>query len=112
MAQKGRYCKAYPLKRLREYDKWTEHTQNVRKEKREVDGKEVEIQRELKDSDFLYLQENFIVTDDIFIDENIIFTDITPEWIDFCKDALKFEIPIYDSNVPVETQEANTTILG
>jgi len=38
-----------------------------------------------------------VVTDDIFIDENIIFANITPEWLDFCKNTLKFEVPIYET---------------
>jgi hypothetical protein len=106
MSQKGRYCKAYPLSMLRQYSGLTENKQNIRKEKRDVDGKEEEVQRELTDSDFLYLQENFTLTDDIFIDENIIFADVTPEWIDFCKNTLKFEIPVYESVAPQKTQES------
>ena len=31
---------------------------------------------------------NFTVTDGIFIDENIIFSDVTPEWIEFCRNVL------------------------
>lgn len=97
MAQKGRYCKAYSLAKLREFDGWRENAQNVRKEKREVNGQEVETQRELTDADYLYVQENFMVTDDIFIDENIIFADVTPEWMDFCRNRLKFEVPVYET---------------
>jgi len=97
MAKKGRYCKAYPVTRFREYGNWTENTQNRRKEEREIDGKKVEVPREGSDSDFFYLQEDFVVTDDIFIDENIIFSNVTPEWIDFCKNTLNFEIPIYET---------------
>ena len=97
MAKMGRYCKAYPIKMLREFSGWKENLQNVRKEKKQVEGKEVEIARELTDNDHLYLQENLIVTDGIFLDENVIYDDITPEWSDFCKSALKFEVPSYES---------------
>jgi hypothetical protein len=100
MAKKGRYCKAYPISQLREYSNWTENTQNLRKEEREIDGKKVEVPRELTDTDFFYLQEDFVVTDDIFIDEHIVFADVTPEWIDFCKNTLKFEVPVYESIAP------------
>jgi len=55
MATMGKYCKAYFLKKLHEFSQWTERVENVRKEKKEVDGKEVEVYRELTD-DFLYLQ--------------------------------------------------------
>lgn len=97
MAKKGRYCKAYPISRFREYSQWTENLQNLRKEEREVDGQKVQVPRELNDSDFFYLQENFVVTDDIFIDESIVFANVTPEWIEFCKNKLKFEVPVYEA---------------
>jgi len=97
MAKKGRYCKAYPVTRFREYGNWTENTQNRRKEEREIDGKKVAVTRERTESDFLYLQEDFVVTDNIFIDENIVFANITPEWLDFCKNTLKFEVPVYEA---------------
>jgi hypothetical protein len=51
----------------------------------------------LTDGDFLYLQENYVVTDGIFKDENVIFDDVTPAWIAYCQDVLKFEIPDYAS---------------
>jgi hypothetical protein len=44
--------------------------------------------------DFLYLQENYVVTDGIFKNENIIFDNITYEWKDFRTKVLKFEILI------------------
>ena len=91
----GRYCKAYPIARLRSYSAWSEKTENVRAEKELVDGKEIEKPRELSDEDHLYLQENHVVTDGIFKDENIIFEDVTPEWIEFCEKDLEFEIPTY-----------------
>jgi hypothetical protein len=96
MAKMGKYCKAYPIPRFREYSSWSENTANVRKEREQTDGKEVETQRTLTDNDHLYLQENYVVTDGIFIDENIIFEDVTPEWVDFCKNVLKFEVPSYE----------------
>ncbi|MEW6735159.1 MAG: hypothetical protein AB1489_27960 [Acidobacteriota bacterium] len=95
MAKMGKYCKAYPVKMLREFSGWTENTANLRKDKKRVDGKDVEVQRELTDDDFFYLQENYIVTDGIALDENIIFDKVTPEWEEFCKNNLKFEIPDY-----------------
>jgi hypothetical protein len=97
MPKMGKYCKAYPITKLREFDKWSEQSENMRKEKRFEDGKEVEVQRQLTDADHLYLQEDYTVTDGIFIGENTIFADVTPEWIAFCKDALNFEIPVYET---------------
>ncbi|MDM9379444.1 hypothetical protein QUB80_01835 [Chlorogloeopsis sp. ULAP01] len=101
MATMGKYCKANSLKKLREFSQWTECTENIRKEKKEVSGNEVEIKRELTYDDFLYLQENYVVTDGIFKDENIIFDNVTPEWKEFCHKTLEFEIPVYE---PVQIQ--------
>jgi len=77
MAKIGKYCKAYPIARFREYKGWTEKPENVKR-------------------DHLYLQENYIVTEGIFMDEHIVFDDVTPEWIDFCKNTLKFEVPDFE----------------
>lgn len=93
----GRYCKAYPIARLREFGGWVEKGENARKVKREIDGVEVEAPRELTDNNHLYLQENYVVTDGIFIDEHIVFADVTPEWKEFSKNVLEFEVPVYDT---------------
>lgn len=93
----GKYCKAYPIQQLRRFNNWTENLENTRKEKQKIDGKEVEHNRVLTDDDFLYLQENYVVTDGIFKDENIIFNAVTPEWKDFCTNTLLFEIPNYET---------------
>jgi len=106
MGKMGKYCKAYPIQRLREFSGWKENIQNTKKEKKQVDGKEVEANRQLTESDYLYLQENFVVTDGIFLDENIIFDEVSPEWIDFCKTDLKFEVPVYESVEIGETDAA------
>ena len=97
MAKMGSYCKAYPVEMFRAFSGWEENTQNLRKEKKEVDGTEVEERRELSENDHFYLQENLVVTDGIFIDENIIFDNITPEWEAYCKDELKFQVPDYET---------------
>jgi len=96
MATMGKNCKAYLLKNLRQFSQWTERIENVKKENKQVDGKEVEVNRDLTDDDIFYLQENYVVTDGIFKDENIIFDNVTPEWKDFCTNTLLFEIPVYE----------------
>jgi hypothetical protein len=100
MATMGKYCKAYPIERFRQFSGWTEKSENARKEKRQVDGVETEGPRDL--NDYLYLQENYTVTDGIFIDQNIIFESVTPEWVEYCKDTLKFEIPAQESVTSAE----------
>lgn len=109
MAKMGKYCKAYPIQRLREFKGWQENTDNLRKEKQQVDGREEMVGRQLTEDDFLYLQENFQVTDGIFIDENIVFAEATPEWIEFCKGTLKFEVPVYE---PVTTDGSSAVKTG
>ncbi len=90
MAMMGKYCKSYRLEQLRKFPGWTENTQNTRKVKTESGG---ETRRQLGDQDFLYLHENFVATDGVFFDENIIFDNVTPEWIDFCRNTLGFKAP-------------------
>lgn len=96
MAEMGRYCKAYLAKQFREFPGWTENKENARKEAKEVDGREVEVDREITDDSILNLQENYVVTDGIFKDEHIIFEQVTDEWKELCRDRLSFEIPIYE----------------
>jgi hypothetical protein len=84
----GKYCKSYKLSQLRQFPGWTEKAENTRRIKKEVDGEIVEVARQLTDDDYVYLHGNYTVTDGIFIDENIIFSDVTPEWIEFCCDVL------------------------
>jgi hypothetical protein len=88
MSRLGKYCKSYQLSRLRQFPDWTEKAENARRIRKEIDGETVEIARELTDADYVYLHGNFTVTDGIFIDENIIFSDVTPEWIEFCREVL------------------------
>ena len=114
MAEMGKYCKAYLAKQFREYPDWSEKAENVRKEKKDVDGKEVEVERVLDDDSILYLQENYVVTDGIFKDQNIIFDNVTDEWKEYCHGQLAFEIPVYEPiNIPkaegsTETEPATT----
>ncbi|WP_414620786.1 hypothetical protein [Calothrix sp. CCY 0018] len=105
MATMAKYCKAYLIKNLRQFEQWTENLENTRAYKQEIDGQEVEVKRVLTDDDFLYLQENYVVTDGIYKDENIIFDNVTPEWKEFCQNILEFEIPVYEA-VQVQATES------
>ena len=91
----GKYCKAYPIARLREFENWSENADNARCDTNIVDGEEQEAVRELKDDDHLYVQEDYTVTDGIFKQEHVIYDQVTPEWIEFCKTKLEFEVPEY-----------------
>ena len=91
MSTLGKFCKAYPLYQLRQFPGWKEAAQNARKILKEIDGETQEVLRELAETDYLYLQENYTVTDSIFIGENVIFDDVSPEWIEFCRTTLNFD---------------------
>jgi hypothetical protein len=110
MAKMGRYCKAYPVERFREFSGWTENTQNMRKEKQAGEGKEAEATAQPAERDYFFLQENFVVTDGIFLDENIIFDNVTPEWIDFCKNSLGFEVPPVESAADGKSGQENMSV--
>ena len=84
MANMGKYCKAYPAIRFREFNGWAENKQSKQ---------EAEIQMELTDDSILYLQENFAVTNGIFLDEEVIFDQVTPDWMTFCQANLGFSVP-------------------
>ena len=108
MSTLGKFCKAYPLQQFRQFPGWTEAAQNARKIWKEIDGETQEVQRELAETDYLYLQENFTVTDGIFIGENIIFNDVTPEWIEFCRNTLAFhEPPSRETNSSPQNNNGN-----
>jgi hypothetical protein len=89
MATMGKFCKAFYLKRLRAFSGWKENVGSAKKREKIEEGESKEA---LTDDDYVYLQENYKVTNGIFIDENIIFDSVTPQWIEFCKKELEFEI--------------------
>jgi hypothetical protein len=101
MGSMGRYCKAYHLRRFREYSEWAENVQNLRKDRKPGDG---EAEGGLTDDDIFYLHENYVVTDGIFMDENIIFDNTGPEWIEYCSNKLEFKVPVYEP-IKIEGQE-------
>jgi|SRR5215467_1043756 len=93
MARMGSYCKAYMVGTLRTFEEWTENGDNARKNNNT--GQVEKGPSTLGERDFLYLQENYVVTDGVFMDENVIYDDITPSWIEFCEGVLKFKVPTY-----------------
>lgn len=75
-----KYCKAYYLKDLRQFQAWTE--------------KHEENEEELSDESVVYLWDDFtVVRSPIIPDKGLLFDDITPAWQAFCQETLKFEIP-------------------
>jgi hypothetical protein len=96
MSEMGNYCKAYHVSSFRKFGGWKENTDDLRGEKKYVEGKElIEPKSSLEDDDILYLQENYVVTHGIFKDEHIVYDEVTDEWKDYCHKELEFEIPDY-----------------
>lgn len=92
-----KYCKAYYLKDLRQSSAWTE--------------KHDEQEPELSDDDVVYLWDDFtVVRSPIIPDKGLIFTEITPEWRNFCEHVLMFTIPEdlrYAYTSPEQTDKAS-----
>jgi len=112
MAKMARYCKAYSVADLKRYPGW-----NVG----EVDasilvgGEEDESSghRALRDDDYLFVQENLVVTAGIFLDENVLFQESADAWRRFCESELRFAIPeevlkIEESEAPAVKERAGT----
>ncbi len=75
-----KYCKAYYLKDLRQFNSWTE-----KREENEV---------ALSDDEVVYLWDDFmVVKSPVIPDKGLLFDVVTPEWQNFCKETLQFEIP-------------------
>lgn len=98
MATMGSYCKAYPADRFAEYPGWRE-----RRDWPPDLAAAPDASGEGSDTRYLFLQENFVVTDGIFQDERIVFDDVTEDWKRFCQDTLQFEVPAIDESAPFET---------
>ena len=75
-----KYCKAYYLKDLRQFQGWSE--------------KHEEEETELADDTVVYLWDDFsVVKSPVIPNKGLLFDDVTPQWKDFCKTTLQFEIP-------------------
>ena len=97
MAKMGRYCKAYLLGAMRKFEGWTDKRESASSEQPPPE-KDAKAHPEDTDSNIVYLQEDFVVTEGIFMDEGVIFDQVTPEWIEFCKNDLKFEVPVFEAS--------------
>jgi hypothetical protein len=74
-----KYCKAYKLSDLRQFSGWVE--------------KPEESEPQLTDEDICYVWDDFTVVKSPVQNKGNLFDTVTPEWQDFCKMTLKFEIP-------------------
>lgn len=106
MSKLGKYCKAYMIDDLRQFSGWSE---GAEMEKQSNVSTAAETVDDMNLNDILFLQENYIVTAGIFLDENVVFDKVTPEWIEFCRDTLKFEVPVIE---PGEGESAQSSSAG
>jgi hypothetical protein len=75
-----KYCKAYYLKDLRVFTGWA----GTCKEEASL----------LTDDDVVYLWDDFtVVKSPVIPDDGLLFDAVSPEWQEFCKTTLHFEIP-------------------
>lgn len=97
MSRMGKYCKAYPISSLREFEGWTEKPLG--------DGEQAEAAgqggtagaAESNVGDYVYIHDDYTVTGGVFKDEAVIFDAPTPEWVEFCKGRLGFEAPAQEA---------------
>src|SRR5690348_11880494 len=69
-----KYCKAYLLKDLRQFSRWTE--------------KHEENDEDLSHDDVVYLWDDFtVVRSPIVPDKGLIFDEVTPDWQAFCRET-------------------------
>jgi hypothetical protein len=85
----GKYCKAYPIARFEAFDQWKE---KARLPEHSADETPEE-QKLPSQKGFLYLHDNYTVTDGVYIGKDVIFDDTSDAWIEFCKNSLRFEVP-------------------
>ena len=83
-----KYCKAYPLGRLRAFGGWSEVRVNW---KQQGDADTDNNSGELSDDDIVFLHQDLTVTQSMWHDENVIFNQVGVEWEDFCRTALQFK---------------------
>ncbi len=74
-----KYCKAFKLGDLRLFNGWSEQSEKN--------------SQSLPDDTICYLYDDLIVVESPFSDEAPLLEAVTPEWEDFCKNHLKFEVP-------------------
>ncbi len=90
-----KYCKAYELGRLRQFNGWTElgvsaaHSSPASG----ASGPSNTPTKDLEDDDIVFVHQNYTVTKSIWHDRDILFEKPTQEWKTFCHEVLNFHVP-------------------
>lgn len=72
------YCRAYPLKALRQYAGWHEAVTN---------------REPLVDDTIVFVHRDYSVTRSMWLREDVVFEDTSPDWQRFCVERLAFQPP-------------------
>ncbi|WP_203907328.1 ankyrin repeat domain-containing protein [Rhizocola hellebori] len=69
------YCKAYTLGELRAAPMWSDSA------------------TDLTDDTIVYVHDDHTVSRSIWLGEDVVFADVSPQWIEYCRQALGFQVP-------------------
>lgn len=88
MSTMSKYCKAYELRDLRAYPRWSEPVGE--RSAAQAGG---ETPEPLNDDTIVYVHDNYTVTEGVILDEQVIFDAVDEEWRQFCDERLDFKVP-------------------
>ncbi len=74
-----KYCKAYHLQDVRKFQEW--------------DSQQISAEAALSDESVVYLWDDYTVTTSPIHQDTLLFTQVTPQWREFCSQTLHFTIP-------------------
>ena len=91
------YCRAYRLEALRAFPQWIEvgaasQLAGVADDRHGNDQARATM-NELGGDSIVYVHEDYVVTALMWKHEDVHFDKVTPEWISFCRETLKFQLP-------------------
>ena len=89
-----KYCKAYPLSRLRQFRDWSEKPTCGKDRAVDANSKGDEVERnERSADDIVFIHQDYSVTQSAWHNEDVIFEGGSEEWKEFCENELKFRVP-------------------
>lgn len=106
-----KYCKAYPLSKLRQYAGWSENTINWQENGNNNGANGSSNDHVFNDEDIVFLHQDYTVTQSMWHNENVIFNQVTPEWKEFCTDTLQFKV-LDDLDLIVSTKSEKAVASG
>ncbi len=74
-----KYCKAYHLRDVRQFEGWEEQ--------------HISTPANLSDDSIVYLWDDYTITVSPIHQETLLFSNVAPQWQDFCSRVLNFTIP-------------------